>query len=190
MLTVNAPLGSPPAGKGPSAGTGPELPPGVPEPLEGTQGVSEPKRNRAGPADITTSPAISHEQRKTMPKANRRKRTRGGEEADVVDLPRKRSRFETGPSSYGASRRVSPEEVEAQVARREAIWRSRPGRNPQMADLVRNPDFFRATNSQHYMGQIQADWPEIQAGGAGDSRKLLEGMADQYRELYGVDPEW
>jgi hypothetical protein len=190
MLMANPPSGLAPGGKPPNAGAGPELAQGVPNPLEGTQAVSEPQRNRAGPVEIATSPAISHEQRKNAPTASRRKRTRKGEEDNVVDMPRKKSRFETGPSSWGASKRLTEEQVRDQVARREAIAAHRPGRTPRVADLVKDPNFYRATNSQHYSGQIQADWPEIQAGGATDSKKILEGMVEQYQEIYGVEPRW
>jgi len=176
-MNVNAPTGKPPAGTPPSGGMGPDLPPGIP-------GPTEPPRNQMN------RPAISDEQRKQMPKTTRRKRTRRGEEAEVVELPRKKSRFETGPSSYGASLRLSQDEVLSHVQRREAIWRHTPARHPQVADLVNDPTFFRATNSTAYQGQIQADWPEILAGGAIDSRKLLDGMLEQYFQLYGVEPTW
>ena len=178
FLNVNAPTGAPPAAKGPSGGVGPEPPPGQKEPGQ----VIEPPRNRA-------RPEISDEQRKTMPKTTRRKRTRKGEE-NVVEMPRKKSRFETGPSSYGHSRKITEEEVQNQVMRREAIWRHIPARHPQVADLVNDPTFYRAMNSQTYRGQIQADWPEILAGGAHDSKKLLDAMLEQYYQVFGVEPTW
>jgi hypothetical protein len=176
-VNVNGPVATPPAGTPPSGPAGPQLPPGIPEP-------TEVPRNR-------TRPAISDEQRATMPKTTRRKRTRRGQ--DVVELvpePRPPSRFERGPSSYGSRHRISEDEVLAQVQRREAIWRNKPARHPQVADLVNDPNFYRSMNSQAYQSQIQADWPEILAGGAQDSKRLLDAMLEQYFQVYGVEPSW
>lgn len=189
-VNVTGPLASPSAAAPPSAGMGPELPPGIPEPTEVAQ-------NRSTGTGISARPEISDEQRKSMPKTSgRRKRIRRGEDIELtvvspeVPSPRRLSRFERGPSSYGSSKRLSGEEVLAHVQRREAVQRHMPARHPQVADLVKDPNFFRATNSQAYQGQIQADWPEMLAGGAQDSRKLLDACLEQYFEIYGVEPSW
>lgn len=158
---VDGPTASGMSADGPLGPSGPELPPGVPEPTE--------------PARMRQVPEESSDRRKNMPTA----RNKG----------RKLSRFETGPSSYGQHKRASQEEVEKQVGRREMIARS-PGRHPKISDLVGDPNFYRATNMQTYQSQLQADWPEILAGGAPDSKKILDDMVEQFYELYGVEPEW
>ncbi len=129
----------------------------------------------------------NHPENSLKPASRQRKRTRKGEE-----VPRKPTAFETGPSSYGRSRKASPDEVANQVRRLEAVsnWDFRNDRNPSVGDLVMNPAFFEATNFQPYQAQIQADWPEIMAGGAPDTRQLLSEALDNFREIFGVDPQW
>jgi hypothetical protein len=173
---INGPQATGPMGTPPAGTAGPELPPGVPEP-------TEVPRNRQRPEE-------SDDQQGTGPKqvgASRRKRTRKG----VEEEPRRLSKFEKGPSSYGASRRASEQHVSEQVQRLETVanWRM-AGNMPSISDLIKDPNFYRATNMQAYMGQIQADWPEIQAGGAPESRTLVENMVEQFREIFGVEPQW
>jgi len=43
---------------------------------------------------------------------------------------------------------------------------------------------------QTYQSQLQADWPEILAGGAEDSKRVLDDMLAQFYEIFGVEPEW
>lgn len=120
--------------------------------------------------------------------AARRKRTRKG-----VEEPRRLSKFETGPSSYGKSRSASQEHVNDQVRRLETVanWDfNGPARHPKISDLVADPNFYRATNMQAYQSQLQADWPEIINGGAQDSKRLLDDMVAQFIEIFGVEPEW
>lgn len=157
---INGPHGTPPAGSPPNGGFGPELPPGVAEP-------SEIPRNRQRPAE-------SDEMR--------------GSEPRQVGA----SRFEAGPSSYGASRRVTEDQVADQIRRLEIVsnWDFTPARHPKVADLVDDPNFYRALNMTAYRGQLQADWPEILAGGAHDSKKILDDMLEQFVEIFGVEPEW
>jgi len=175
LAGINGPAGSGPSGSPPTGGVGPELPPGVPEP-------TEVPRNRQRPAE-------SDDNRKFMPSQTtaKRKRTRKG----VEEEPRRLTKFETGPSSYGSHLKANQEHVENQVQRLEAIsnWRM-GGAAPSVSDLVNDPAFYRATNMQAYEGQIKADWPEILAGGAQESRSLVETMCDQFREIFGVDPQW
>ena len=173
---INGPSASPPAGSPPSGGVGPELPPGVPEP-------TEIPRNRQRPAESDTM-------RGNEPKqvgASRRKRTRKGEE-----VPRSLSKFERGPSSYGKSHTASQEDVTNQVRRLETVasWDFQPGRHPKVSDLVNDPKFYRALNMGTYQGQLQADWPEILAGGATDSKRVLDDMLAQFFEIFGVEPQW
>ena len=160
LNNINGPHGTPPAGSPPSGGLGPELPPGVAEP-------SEIPRNRQRPAE-------SDEMR--------------GSEPRQVGA----SRFEAGPSSYGASRRLTEGQVEDQIKRLEIIsnWDFTPARHPKVADLVNDPNFYRALNMNAYRGQLQADWPEILAGGAHDSKKILDDMLEQFFEVFGVEPSW
>jgi hypothetical protein len=182
-LNINAPQGTGPVGTPPSGGSGPALPPGIPPP-------TEVPRNQ-----FKQRPAESDTMRKNTPgqtqatAAKRRRRTRRGE--DVLEPgPRRLSKFETGPSSYHASHNMTNEQVAEQVGRREAVWKFRPRRKPKVSDLVTSPEFYRALNMGAYQGQLQADWPEILAGGAKDSRQVLDDMLEQYFELYGVEPQW
>lgn len=171
---VNGPQATPPSGMPPSGPAGPELPPGIPEPVEVP-------RNRQRPEE-------SDDQQGTGPKqvgASRRKRTRKG-----VEEPRKKTRFETGPSSYGRVRKTSQEDVEAQVRRLEAVANWQGSRTPKVADLVMDPNFYRATNFQAYEGQIKADWAEIVDGGAPESRQLLDEALNLFSDHFGVDPIW
>lgn len=121
-------------------------------------------------------------------KQSRRKRTRKGEEQRPG--PRSLSKFEVGPSTYQASHDMSEGEILAEVQRREAVWRARPQRRPKISDLVNDPDFYRSTNMGAYQSQLQADWPEILAGKATDSRRILDDMVEQYVAMYGVEPTW
>lgn len=147
---------------GPGGPAGPELPPGIPEPTE--------------PARMRQIPEESGTMRKNTPTA-----AKDG---------RKLSRFETGPSSYGQHKRASEREVQRQVVRREMNAGRSPGRHPKVSELINDPNFYRATNMQTYQSQLQADWPEILAGGAQDSKKILDDMLEQFYELFGVEPEW
>jgi hypothetical protein len=174
---INGPHATPPTGSPPQGPAGMELPPGMQEP-------NEIPRNRQRPVE-------SDSMRGNTPKqvgANRRKRTRKGEETG----PRPLSKFETGPSSYGASRTASEEQIEEQVKRREVLanWDLSVARHPKVSDLVNDPKFYRALNMSTYKGQIQADWPEILAGGAKDSKLVLNDMLAQFYEIFGVEPEW
>jgi hypothetical protein len=157
---INGPHATPPAGAAPSGGVGPELPPGVPEP-------NEIPRNRQRPVE-------SDSMRGNTPKQ--------------VGA----SRFEVGPSSYGKSRKASEQDVRNQVSRLETVasWDFAPARHPKVSDLVNDPKFYRALNMDTYRGQLQADWPEILAGGADDSKRILDDMLAQFFEIFGVEPEW
>ncbi len=178
LSQVNGPHGFGPAGMPPQGTVGAELPPGVPEP-------TEIPRNRQRPVE-------SDSMRSNTPKqvgAGRRKRTRKGEEEAG---PRALSKFESGPSSYGKSLTASEEQVQNQVRRLETVasWDFSPARHPRVSDLVGDPKFYRALNMQSYQGQLQADWPEMLAGGADDSRRILDDMLEQFYEIFGVEPEW
>lgn len=158
--TVNGPHGTGPAGMPPSGGVGPELPPGVPEP-------NEIPRNRQRPVE-------SDSMRGNTPKQVGAGRIKGG------------------PSSWGRSREASEEQVQGQVKRLEVVanWDFSVARHPKVSDLVNDPKFYRALNMQTYEGQLQADWPEILAGGAEDSKRILDDMLAQFFEIFGVEPEW
>ena len=178
-LDVNGPQATGPAGTPPSGPAGPELPTGIPQP-------TEIPRNRQRPAE-------SDEQRGTEPKkASRRKRTRKGEEN-----PRRLTKFETGPSSYGKSHTASEEEVTNQVKRLETVASWDPGRHPRVADLVKDPKFYQATNIQSHRAQIQADWPEILAsypdvpsGKAATSRRVLDDALDTFQDVFRRPASW
>lgn len=174
---INGPQASPPSGSPPSGGTGPELPPGVPEPTEVPRNRQRPQESDDNHPETTLKPA------------SRRKRTRKG----VEEEPRRLSKFETGPSSYGKARTAKEADVEAQVQRLETVanwdWEG-PGRHPKVSDLVMDPNFYRATNMDTYRGQLQADWPEILNGGAPDSKRVLDDMLASYYQIFGVEPQW
>lgn len=170
-LNVQGPSSTGPSGSTPSAGAGPELPPDMPEP-------TEIPRNRQRPVESDSMRAYQPQ------KSGGRRKSRAKSE------PRKPTRFETGPSSYGKHLTASEEQVEEQVRRLESVATHKPRRGISVGELVDDPSFYRATNKQSYLGQIQADWPEIQAGGAPESRRVLDDMLDQYQEIFGVEPTW
>ena len=120
----------------------------------------------------------------------------GGEEVGLVELPRNRQRpvesdeqrasmpkrLSRGPSSYGQAKKVPLNRVERAIRRRAS--------GVTVDDLVHDPETYAITNMEAYESQIVADWPEILAGGAPDSRKLLEELLEQYEEVMGVQPRW
>lgn len=126
-------------------------------------GADEVPLNRARPAE-------SDEMRAGAPRAASRKATF----------------LESGPSSYGSIYRVSAEDVQNAVTRREVVARHAVAK---VGDLVEDPGFYQMLNSP-YESQIRADYPEIVAGGAPESAKLLQEMVDQYEYLTGVSPQW
>lgn len=139
-------------------------------------GGAEPPRNRA-------RPEISDEMQGGAPRAaSRRSAKRSGK-----DAIRPLSKFETGPSSYGASRRASSDRVEAAIRRREVM-----ARHPvaKVSDLIQDPEFYEMVNGIQYADQIQADWPEIENGGAQESARLLRDLVEQYTDATGIEPEW
>ena len=153
-----------PHSTGPQANA-PHVPgPPMPDPVELP-------RNRIRPPE-------SDEQRKNQPKTS----AVNGEE------PRKLSAFEIGPSSYGRSRFASEQDVERAVKRLEVISKHVP--NPRVEDLIDDPEFYQALNATAYEDQIRADFPEVVAGGAGDSKKILDDLLEQYSEVFGIEPVW
>lgn len=100
----------------------------------------------------------------------------------------KKSRLETGPSSYGRSRYANRERIKKAVRRLEAIQKHKAGK--RVEDLVNDPDFYDALHAQQYEDQIRADFPEILNGGAPQSKRILEDLLEQYAEIYSYYPEW
>ena len=92
------------------------------------------------------------------------------------------SKFEKGPSSYGKAKTADAKRVERAILRR--------ANGVSVEDLVNDPEAYEITGMSGYESQIRADWPEIQAGGAKESRKLLEELVEQYEEVTGVKPRW
>ena len=106
-------------------------------------------------------------------------------------MPRQATdRIKDGPSSYGSRTRVNEDQVKNQVRRLELISTHRPPQGIKVRDLVNDPDFYRVTNRQSHESQIKGDFAEMDAGGAQDSRRVLDEMLDQYAEIYGVEPAW
>lgn len=126
--------------------------------------VTELPRNRNRPEE-------SDEQRGAMPK---------GKVSQIRD--RKLSKFEKGPSSFGRSKKANADRVERAIRRRAS--------GVSVEQLVNDPEAYAITGMAGYESQIRADWPEIQAGGAPESRKLLEELVEQYEEVTGVRPRW
>ena len=127
--------------------------------------VTELPRNRQRPAE-------SDEQRSSMPKGK----------VSTLRPNRALSKFEKGPSSYGKALTADAKRVEKAIRRRAS--------GVSVGDLVNDPEAYAITGMGAYESQIRADWPEIQSGGAPDSRKLLEEMVEQYEEATGVRPRW
>lgn len=103
-------------------------------------------------------------------------------------IPRKLSKFELGPSSFGHHKRVGEDQVQAAIYRRERFARNRG--TPLVSQLVKDPDFYRIVNATADRGAIQADWPEIRNGGAMETRRLLADLVDQYEDATGLRPIW
>ena len=99
----------------------------------------------------------------------------------------KGTKFESGPSSYGAMRKVSENQVEAAVRRREMVARHPV---PSVSSLVNDPEFFALLNMGQYEDQIRADLPSVLAGEESESSNLLTEMIEQYTEVTGIQPEW
>ena len=100
--------------------------------------------------------------------------------------PRKATKFEVGPSSYGQSRQASEEQVEAAIRRREMT--ARHSVTPLVSQLVEDPEFYRLCHAGGDEQMIRADWPEIRAGGAPESGRVLRDLLDQYEEVTGIQP--
>ena len=147
------------------------------------------------PAGAGPSGGVGPELPPGVPEPNEIPRNRQRpEESDSMrgNTPKQAERIRVGPSSYGRSRKASEEQVQGQVKRLEVVanWDFSVSRHPQVSDLVNDPKFYRALNMETYRGQLQADWPEILAGGADDSKRILDDMLAQFFEIFGVEPEW
>jgi hypothetical protein len=170
---------SPPMASGPSG-----IPMGDPSSMgEDSQVGAEPPRNR-------TRPPESDEMRANSPRAASKTAAQRWSERVHGDEygPRKATRFEIGPSSIGHVQHASPAQVEAAVQRREMYARHQ-GR-PLVSQLIRDPDFYRMVNASAHRNELQADWPEIRAGGAPESRKLLAELMERYEDATGQEPIW
>jgi hypothetical protein len=164
-------------------------PGGIPEPKEGDDMAREVPRNRNRPPE-------SDEMRAGMPKQAAHKiiyaydengeiaRNEDGSKQTLVDRPL--SAIERGPSSYGRRRTADFSRIDRAVSRRERLAAG----PPRVSDLIKDPDFYQMLNMGSYEGQIMADFPEIAAGGGGESRKILEEMLEHYEEVTGVEPVW
>ena len=139
--------------------------PFIPDPIEIP-------RNRIRPPE-------SDEQRRESPK------TASTNGSDVT----RSSKITTGPSTYGQSKYATEEQVQRAVRRLEAVS-SHVANNPRVEDLVEDPEFYQALNMTAYEDEIRADWPEIKAGGAPQSARLLKEMLEGYEDIFGVEPVW
>ena len=156
-------------------------PPAVlPPPPGAEQGAPEPPE----PLANRTRPPESDEMRAGAPRAAKKR----GMKADGNAIVRKKAFFEDPMSSYGDRYRVSEDDVDREVKRREMVARHPM---PLVSDLVEDPSFFQMLNSPHE-GQIRADYPNIAAGKDKDSEsaKLLRELVDQYSYLTGREPQW
>jgi hypothetical protein len=104
-----------------------------------------------------------------------------------VMIERKLSRFEKGAAFYRrGAKRPSEATVTRGVRRREIMAAG----GLRVDTLVSDPGFWATVNMEQYEGQVQADWPEIQAGGARESRAILDEALEQYEEATGITPQW
>lgn len=133
---------------------------------DASETVTELPRNRQRPVE-------SDEQRGAMPK---------GAKVSTLRTNRPLTKFEKGPSSYGKARTADAKRVEKAIRRRAS--------GVSVGDIVEDPEAYAITGMAGYESQIRADWPEIQAGGAPESRKLLQELVEQYEEATGVRPRW
>ncbi|OBY33542.1 hypothetical protein ACT18_01020 [Mycolicibacter kumamotonensis] len=174
----------------------PPLPPGqgsVPAPdsasLDPSPPMPEPEQEAPsfGPADLPSNyarPEVSDEMRAGAPRAAKKTGKRAAKRSG--DTIRKKTWLETGPSSRGSRFDVDADTVERAVRRREVTDRHRVAR---VEDLVMDPAFYQMLNSPHER-DIQADWPEIQNGGAPESKQLLDDLLQQYSDVTGREPIW
>ena len=170
MMGAGGPQSTPPTASGPSS-------PPMTDPTQMDAGGVEPMRNRQRPPE-------SDEQRANAPRAASARWAARVHKGD--DRPP--TKFELGPSSVGRSRYASEDQVTAAIQRREMYARHRG--TPLVSQLVKDRDFYRMVHGTQYESQIRADWPEIQAGGAEDSAKLLRDLIEQYENATGVQPFW
>jgi hypothetical protein len=138
----------------------------------GTGGATEPSRNRSRPVE-------SDEQRAGAPKAASQR---------WAERVHGNHRFARGPSSLGHSLHASEEDVQAAIQRRE-MYARHPG-TPFVSQLIEDPGFWRMLNATGDEDAIRADWPEIRAGKASESGRLLQDLVSQYEEVTGVQPIW
>jgi hypothetical protein len=158
----------------------------------GAEAGAEPARNRQRPPE-------SDEQRANAPRAASASE-RWAARIHGIDMrtqgPRKgtprpshmNSKIVRGPSSVGARMYASEDQVQAAIQRREMYARHRG--TPLVSQLVKDPDFYRLCHATGDSAVIKADYPEIQAGGAKQSAKLLHDLVDQYEEITGQTPIW
>lgn len=171
----------PPMSSGPSGA--PMMDPTM-EAMGGAQ--AEPAMNRSRPPE-------SDEMRAGAPRAAaktaaQRWAERMHKQGRTEDVNRPPTKFELGPSSVGYSHRARPEDVEAAIQRREMYARHRGA--PLVSHLVKDANFYRMLNATGHRNEIQSDWPEIRAGGAESTRKLLEDLCERYADITGVTPVW
>lgn len=134
-------------------------------------GVEESETKQKRPIEVPRNrirPPESDEHRGTEPKA-------AGKRSD---------KFKNGPSTYKASYTLPKEEVERHLNRFSKLSSHRP--NGDLDSLIHDPGFWQIVNMPQYEGQVLADWAEIQAGGAEESRDLLQEALEMYEEMYGI----
>jgi hypothetical protein len=179
------PDGGPPGGAGPPA-AGPPQGSG-PSAASGAPGGGGP------PQGGDSRPAESDDMRGSQPKAANKKVvpiTAATSYAQRIHGPHRNygTPFEKGPSTVGRHLRANPAQVHGAVNRHEREARHRGV--PLVSQLVNDPNFYRMCHATGDQAQIKADWPEIRAGGAHESRQLLADLVDQYEEISGDTPIW
>jgi hypothetical protein len=169
------------AGAEPPMSSGPSGPAMGEDPAMGGGG-GEPPRNRSRPPE-------SDEMRGGAPKsASQRWAARIHNQGRDDDQHRPPTKFELGPSSVGHARHATQEDIRAAIQRREMT--AKHSTAPLVSQLVRDPNFYRMLNMGGHQNQIQSDWPEIRAGGAEESDRLLRDMLERYEDSTGVQPIW
>lgn len=147
--------------------------------------IVEVPRNRNRPPE-------SDEKRSDMPKKSTRSKRaiplpgRGEPQPEAVIDIHALSRISKGPSSYRRSHSADEHKVERAVRRRELLAAG----GPTVEQLSHDPEFYALCHGDAYRSQIEADFPEILAGGAKESARILNDLIEQYEDITGVSPRW
>lgn len=200
--------GSSSSGGGGAKGNGAQVGKGGDLGISMDNGIAKPqlknKHPGAGFEDIPINQPILDEEKakvgpSTGPSLVPRNRTRPEESDEQRKNSPKKAGFGEAPSSYGAIRHASTDQIEASMARLASPSQT-------VRDLVDHDEFFTSLNRQSYQDQIRADidilYPSVEVDKHGSPRlasndaklqesfTVLSEMVGQYEETFGFQPEW